>query len=139
MSDASRNVEILKQAYSSWAKTKGASADQWLSICADNICFGSLAQGPAGAQYLTAFQERNALKDYFAGLSQFPLAWQAQALRDQPRLFVADARVAARLDISDGRLCLDALNRASHSWVIRSLMTAQWPRKVRRRVSGGWA
>ena len=70
MSDASRKVEILKQAYSSWAKTKGASADQWLSICADNICFGSLAQGPAGAQYLTAFQERNALKDYFAGLSR---------------------------------------------------------------------
>jgi hypothetical protein len=56
--------------------------------------------------------ERNG-HHYFAGLSQFPPAWQAQALRDQPRLFVADARVAARLDISDGRLCLDALNRAS--------------------------
>ena len=70
MADANSNVEILKQAYGNWAKSKGASADHWLSICADNIAFGSLAQGPAGARYLTAFQERNALKEYFAGLAR---------------------------------------------------------------------
>ena len=70
MADANNNVEILKQAYGNWAKSKGASADHWLSICADNIAFGSLAQGPAGARYLTAFQERNALKEYFAGLAR---------------------------------------------------------------------
>lgn len=68
MSDANRNVETLKQAYEEWAKSKGTSSDRWLSICTDNIAFGSLAQGPAGARYLSAFQERNALKEYFAGL-----------------------------------------------------------------------
>ena len=70
MSDANRNVELLKQAYGKWATSKGASADDWLAICDERIAFGSLAQGPAGAQYMTAFQERNALKEYFAGLAR---------------------------------------------------------------------
>jgi ketosteroid isomerase-like protein len=70
MSDANRNVELLKEAYGKWATSRGASADDWLAICDERIAFGSLAQGPAGAQYMTAFQERNALKEYFAGLSR---------------------------------------------------------------------
>ncbi len=70
MSDASHNVELLKKAYGNWAKTKGGCADDWLGLCAENIAFGSLAQGPAGANYLTAFQQRDMLKEYFAGLAR---------------------------------------------------------------------
>jgi hypothetical protein len=71
MSDEARNVEILKAAYRRWSETKGASVDDWLKICADNIAFGSLAQGAAqGAQYLSAYSSRDALKDYFAGLAR---------------------------------------------------------------------
>jgi ketosteroid isomerase-like protein len=70
MSEANRNVEMLKHAYRRWAETKGASSHDWLSICDDKIAFGSLAQGPKGAHYLTAFQERNALKEYFDGLAR---------------------------------------------------------------------
>jgi hypothetical protein len=71
MSDEARNVEILKAAYQRWIDSKGGSADDWLKICADNIAFGSLAQGaPHGANYLTAYQSRDALKDYFGGLSR---------------------------------------------------------------------
>jgi hypothetical protein len=55
--------------------------------------------------------ERNG-HHYFAGLSQFPRSWQQRALADQPGLFVADARLGARLEISAGRLQLDAINRA---------------------------
>lgn len=55
--------------------------------------------------------ERNG-HHYFAGLSQFPRTWQEQAMRDQPGLFAADARLGARLEIVGGRLCLDSLNRA---------------------------
>ena len=71
MADEASNVEILKSAYQSWSDSKGGSADGWLKICADNIAFGSLAQGaPEGARYLTAYNSRSALKDYFAGLAR---------------------------------------------------------------------
>ena len=71
MADEARNVEILKAAYKRWSDSKGGSVDDWLKICADNIAFGSLAQGAAPkAQYLTAYSSRDALKDYFAGLAR---------------------------------------------------------------------
>jgi len=71
MSDEARNVETLKAAYDKWAQSKGGSVDHWMSICDENIAFGSLAQGTAApANYLTAYQSRNALKDYFAGLAR---------------------------------------------------------------------
>ena len=47
MADEARNVEILKGAYKSWSDSKGGSVDAWLNVCADNIAFGSLAQGAA--------------------------------------------------------------------------------------------
>jgi uncharacterized protein len=70
MADEARNVEALKQAYRRWSDSRGASADEWLSLCADKIAFGSLAQGPEGAKYLGAYHSRDALKEYFAGLSR---------------------------------------------------------------------
>jgi ketosteroid isomerase-like protein len=71
MADEASNVELLKSAYQSWSDSRGASPDGWLKICADNIAFGSLAQGaPEGARYLTAYNSRSALKDYFAGLAR---------------------------------------------------------------------
>jgi uncharacterized protein len=70
MSDEARNVAILKKAYARWGETLGDSADEWLAICADNIAFGSLAQGPEGARYLSEYRSRDALKDYFEGLAR---------------------------------------------------------------------
>jgi hypothetical protein len=71
MADEVGNVEILKRAYRRWSDTLGGSADEWLQICAENISFGSLAQGaPVGAKYMTAYRSRDALKDYFAGLER---------------------------------------------------------------------
>ena len=71
MSDEAHNVDLLKQAYARWHDSKGASADEWLKICADKIAFGSLAEGQAaGARYLAAYQDSGALKDYFAGLTR---------------------------------------------------------------------
>jgi ketosteroid isomerase-like protein len=70
MSDEEHNVAVLKGAYKSWGDTLGASADEWMKICSENIQFGSLAQGPAGAHYLTEYGSRDALKDYFAGLER---------------------------------------------------------------------
>ena len=69
-SEEVRNVTILKEAYALWITTKGASADHWMSIVADEIKFGSLAQGAPGAAYLTAYQRREELAQYFAGLQR---------------------------------------------------------------------
>ncbi len=70
MAEEARNVETLRKAYGVWTKTRGASSDHWLEICADKIAFGSLANGPAGSTYLTAYQRRDDLKSYFAGIAQ---------------------------------------------------------------------
>jgi ketosteroid isomerase-like protein len=70
MTDEAGNVEILKAAYKRWSDSKGGSVDDWMKICADNIAFGSLAQGAVqGARYMTAYNSRDALKEYFGGLA----------------------------------------------------------------------
>jgi len=68
MSDEARNVAILKKAYSNWSESKGGNVDEWMSIMADDIRFGSIAQGGHGTPYLTAYQSRDALGEYFGGL-----------------------------------------------------------------------
>jgi ketosteroid isomerase-like protein len=70
MSEEARNVAILKKAYTRWSESLGASAADWLAICADDIAFGSLAQGPDGARYLTEYRSRDALKEYFTGIER---------------------------------------------------------------------
>ena len=67
MSDETQNVTMLKDAYARWADSKGASSDHWMSICAEKMKFGSLLQGQ-GAAYLTAYQSRDELGQYFDGL-----------------------------------------------------------------------
>ena len=70
MSEETRNVELLRKAYGVWSETRGARSDQWLEICADRIAFGSLAHGPDAAPYMTAFERRDELQEYFDGLSR---------------------------------------------------------------------
>jgi hypothetical protein len=71
MGDEARNVEILKVAYDRWSQSKGGSVDEWMKVCAENIAFGSLAQGAAeGARYMTAYNSRDTLKGYFDGLAR---------------------------------------------------------------------
>jgi hypothetical protein len=66
MNDEAQNVIVLKDAYDRWAESKGDSADHWTSIFAD----GSLAGGEHGAAYLTAYQTRDQLAQYFAGIKR---------------------------------------------------------------------
>lgn len=70
MSDETRNVALLKHAYARWSETLGASAEEWLAICSETISFDSIARGPEGANYLTDYRGRDALRDYFAGLER---------------------------------------------------------------------
>jgi uncharacterized protein len=70
MSDEAQNVSILKQAYVKWSESKGGSADHWRAIFADTFKFGSIAQGGHGAAYLTSYQSRDELAQYFAGIAR---------------------------------------------------------------------
>jgi hypothetical protein len=70
MTDEAQNVIVLKDAYDRRSESKGDSADHWTEIFVDNIKFGSLAQGSYGTAYLTAYQTRDQLAQYFAGLKR---------------------------------------------------------------------
>ena len=55
--------------------------------------------------------ERNG-HHYFAGLAQFPRAWQAHALAQHPDLYVRAPEGWPRLDIRRGRLAIGSVNAA---------------------------
>lgn len=55
--------------------------------------------------------ERNG-HHYFAGLAQFPAAWQSHALTRHPDLFVRSAAGWPRLEVRDGRIALGSVNAA---------------------------
>ena len=68
MSDEAANVAVLKDAYRRWHETRGGSVDHWMTICHENIQFGSIAQGKPKIEYLTSYKARDELKHYFEGL-----------------------------------------------------------------------
>ena len=71
MSDEASNVAVLTEAYSRWSSSRGASVDHWMSICAENIAFGSLIQGAAPkVAYMTEYNARAELGRYFEGLAR---------------------------------------------------------------------
>ena len=51
MSDPARNKELLRGAYARWQETKGGSVDDWMKLLADDITFGSIAEGLAPATF----------------------------------------------------------------------------------------
>jgi ketosteroid isomerase-like protein len=69
MSEAA-NVSMLQEAYRRWKDTRGGSVDHWMSICDENIKFGSLAQGAPQVAYLTSYKARDELARYFEGLAK---------------------------------------------------------------------
>jgi len=68
MADAAANVAILKEAYARWHDSKGNSVDHWMGLVADDIKFGSLAQGAPEVAFLRDYSNRNALRSYFDAL-----------------------------------------------------------------------
>lgn len=69
VSEAAQNVEIIREAYRRWHDSRGASVDHWLSICADQLDFGSLGQGIHSVPYMTMYESKEKLGEYFAGLA----------------------------------------------------------------------
>jgi len=69
-SEEARNVEILRDAFKRWHDSRGTSVDHWMSLCADDIKFGSIAQREAAVPYMTAYTSRAKLADYFNGIER---------------------------------------------------------------------
>jgi hypothetical protein len=68
MSQELTNVALLKDAYGRWNGSKGASVDHWFEIVDPNIKFGSLARGAPPVAFLTTYDNREALREYFKDL-----------------------------------------------------------------------
>jgi ketosteroid isomerase-like protein len=70
MSEESRNVAVLQEAYRQWSDSRGGSVDHWMSICADGIAFGTIAQREAAVPYMAAYSRRDELRGYFEGIAR---------------------------------------------------------------------
>jgi uncharacterized protein len=71
MSDEANNVAVLTEAYRRWHDSRGGSVDHWMSICAENIQFGSLIRGAEPrVAYMTGYNARAELGQYFEGLAR---------------------------------------------------------------------
>lgn len=111
MSEEARNVAILKEAYRLWHETKGKSVEHWMSICADELEFGSIGQSVKSAPYMTLYESKEKLGDYFAGLTR---DWEMIEFRTEH--FVAQADRVVML----GRC----------SWKARKTSKTVWSPKV---------
>ena len=58
----------MKDAYARWNESKGARVDRWFEIVDQNVKFGSLARGAPPAAFLTTYDNREALREYFRDL-----------------------------------------------------------------------
>ena len=67
MTQEESNVAILKKAYAAWHKTKG-DANVWFDILADNISWGSLADGKPGMDFTKPRASKEEVIGYFEGL-----------------------------------------------------------------------
>src|SRR5262245_63383763 len=89
-----KNVEILRTAYRKWHDSKGGSIDHWLSIFAENVAFGSLAQGRKEAAFAAPRSTRDEIRGYLEGLTR---EWAM--IHYTPEYFLED-RKSTRLNSS---------------------------------------
>jgi uncharacterized protein len=69
MSEESKNIEILKDAYRRWHETKAGSVDHWLHLMTDDVNFRSLAEGAKTMEFTRTSSCKDDVKHYFAGLT----------------------------------------------------------------------
>ena len=65
MSDAAANKAMLQTLYRRWHETKGGALEELVGIFADNISFGSLAQGAPLATFTAQRVGRPQMRSYF--------------------------------------------------------------------------
>ena len=68
MSDAAANKSKLEHAYRRWHETKGGSLDELIGLFAEEIEFGSLAQGAEPVAFTATAFGKEEMGGYFKGL-----------------------------------------------------------------------
>src|ERR1700730_12231388 len=68
MSDTTINKAILENVYRRWNETLGGSVDEIMDICADEIRWGSLAQGVSLLPFTAEAVGKAEVRNYFLGL-----------------------------------------------------------------------
>lgn len=68
MTDAQANKALLQKAYNRWHDSRGGSVDDWMGIVAENIRFGSLAEGAPPMEFTAEISGREKMSNYFNGL-----------------------------------------------------------------------
>jgi ketosteroid isomerase-like protein len=63
-------VSKLREAYQKWHDNKGASADHWMDLLADNVSFESLAEGRPGADFSKRRMGRSEIVEYFEDIAK---------------------------------------------------------------------
>lgn len=67
MKQEDRNVQTLQRTYASWHETKG-DPNVWLDILADNVDWGSLADGKPGMEFTKPRASKQEVIGYFEEL-----------------------------------------------------------------------
>lgn len=60
----------LKSAYQKWHDTRGQSADEWVTIMADDFAMRSVADGAPGMKFSAPRKGKAAAHDYFSALNE---------------------------------------------------------------------
>lgn len=69
MTEEESNVALLQATYAAWHRT-GGDATVWLDILADEIAWGSLADGRPGMEFTRPRATRDEVMGYFEGLAK---------------------------------------------------------------------
>ena len=69
MSEQDTNVAIVRGAYEAWHESKG-DASIWIDLLADEVSWGSLADGRPGMEFTKPRASRNEVIGYFEGLAK---------------------------------------------------------------------
>ncbi len=69
MSIESENVKVLRGAYETWAQSKAANIDCWVSIVADDARLKSLADGAPELDFTRPRSGKSEIIDYLTGLT----------------------------------------------------------------------
>lgn len=74
MSHEARNTEILRKIYAQWRDSKGKTKDLWLGVVAEEVKFGSLAQGRPDSMAFT--RERQTKAEVEQYLDELARDWE---------------------------------------------------------------
>ena len=64
------NVAVLRRAYELWRTNQGRAFDSWMDLMAEDVDWGSLADGAPGMTFTAHRRSKAELRRYFEGLAQ---------------------------------------------------------------------